>query len=597
MEPRTHRDHDLDVLGDRGDARRELPRLEARCRHALAVVEVELRHEGQVVAQPVRGLGDLLDVVERGRHALVAHVAQEPAVDRRPVAVPHQMPVPSCLERVAERDPHDDGAVRVAGPDALQELHDRRGDRPVGRVVQHVVHAVAHGEQLGVGPPRQGTHDVAQRRDLVVVPVHAEHRDPDVPGTVARAGRLAGGDGRPPRAGRVRDLARANACSAGPRRAGRGARGTTCAARSRRSTSTADDTVSPTTAPARTTADGLTSPCRTASTTTAAPASTPTRMRGPSIADSSASISSRSSLDLGRVGGQRVEHVHDVAVGGDALREPAVVAEVLAATRHDEQGAAGLDGRRWQDPDPGGRQGAGGHGGGTVSVRESEVDEGSLAEHHVEHVVGALRDVVPAPGDVMVGPDEDEVGAVELPDVLVVEVDDRQRDAARAADASNACAPVRPRRAPGASGRGRCGRRACRRTGRCSRPAPGDRDAGRGRTDRRPTDGPPAPGPARRRRPASRRTARRTSRPATASTARRSGHRSARASRPPRRSRPRRRAPRAGGSPRASRPPPASAPARAPRPASCAAAARGRRSRAARRRRARAGPRRASSRG
>ncbi len=87
---RTHRGHDLEPLRRRRQRSRERPGLEARRRRPLDVVEVELRHERQVEADPLGTLREPLHVVEGDGHVLVLDVAQPAAEERGPVSESHE---------------------------------------------------------------------------------------------------------------------------------------------------------------------------------------------------------------------------------------------------------------------------------------------------------------------------------------------------------------------------------------------------------------------------------------------------------------------------------------------------------------------------
>ena len=89
MERGTHRDHDLEPLGDRGERGGRRPGVERWCLDAFDVVEQQLGDEGDVVTDLFAALRQPLHILPRRHHPLVFDITQPAAEDGKPVAVPH----------------------------------------------------------------------------------------------------------------------------------------------------------------------------------------------------------------------------------------------------------------------------------------------------------------------------------------------------------------------------------------------------------------------------------------------------------------------------------------------------------------------------
>ena len=90
MERRAHGDHQFEPFRDRRQGCGRAPGVERGGVGALDVVEVQLGDEGQVVADLFAAARQPADVVPRGFHALVLHVAKPAAEDGEPIAVAHR---------------------------------------------------------------------------------------------------------------------------------------------------------------------------------------------------------------------------------------------------------------------------------------------------------------------------------------------------------------------------------------------------------------------------------------------------------------------------------------------------------------------------
>ena len=89
VEVGAHRHHQLQLLGDGGEGGGGGPGVERRLIGPLDVIQVQLGHQGQVVADLFGPLAERLGVGPGRGHPLVGHVAEPAAEDGGPEAVPH----------------------------------------------------------------------------------------------------------------------------------------------------------------------------------------------------------------------------------------------------------------------------------------------------------------------------------------------------------------------------------------------------------------------------------------------------------------------------------------------------------------------------
>ena len=95
MERRSHRHHQFDPFGHRGQRRRGGPRVQRRRLDSLDVVEIEFRDQRQVEAYLLAPLGEPLHIRPAYFHIFMFDVAQPAAKNGKPVAVSHRGPPPA----------------------------------------------------------------------------------------------------------------------------------------------------------------------------------------------------------------------------------------------------------------------------------------------------------------------------------------------------------------------------------------------------------------------------------------------------------------------------------------------------------------------
>ncbi len=90
MKSRPHGDHQFQRFGDGRERRGGGPGIERRRVHTFNVVQIQFGDEREAVADFFAAAREARDVIPRGRHLLVGHIAQPAAEYRKPVAVTHQ---------------------------------------------------------------------------------------------------------------------------------------------------------------------------------------------------------------------------------------------------------------------------------------------------------------------------------------------------------------------------------------------------------------------------------------------------------------------------------------------------------------------------
>ena len=95
MKRRPHRHHQLQPLRHRSQRRRRRPRIERRCLHTLDVVQIQLSDQRQIVANLLRPLRQVANILPARLHLLVIDIAQPSAEHRQPEAVSHPLADPA----------------------------------------------------------------------------------------------------------------------------------------------------------------------------------------------------------------------------------------------------------------------------------------------------------------------------------------------------------------------------------------------------------------------------------------------------------------------------------------------------------------------
>src|SRR6202451_2255119 len=90
MKSGPHRDHQFQRIGDGSEGRGGGPGVERRSVHTFDIVQIQFGDEREAVANFFAAAGEARDVIPRGRHLLVGHIAQPAAEYGKPVAVTHQ---------------------------------------------------------------------------------------------------------------------------------------------------------------------------------------------------------------------------------------------------------------------------------------------------------------------------------------------------------------------------------------------------------------------------------------------------------------------------------------------------------------------------
>src|SRR5271155_4729129 len=95
MKRSPHRNHHLQLLRYRSQRRRRRPRIERRSIHTFDIVQIKLSDQRQIVANLLRPLRQVANILPARLHLFVVHIAQPSAEHRQPEAISHQLPPPA----------------------------------------------------------------------------------------------------------------------------------------------------------------------------------------------------------------------------------------------------------------------------------------------------------------------------------------------------------------------------------------------------------------------------------------------------------------------------------------------------------------------